>query len=77
MKLVTYRAGADEAGRLGVLHADMVVDVEWLGDSIGQAFPAAMLDLIDLGPDALMALRARWTRRTVSACPALRFRWRT
>lgn len=58
MKLVTYRAGADEAGRLGVLHADMVVDVEWLGDSIGQAFPAAMLDLIDLGPDALMALRA-------------------
>lgn len=57
MKLVTYRAGADEAGRLGVLHGDLVVDVEWLGESIGQGFPATMLDLIDLGPDALSALR--------------------
>ena len=57
MKLVTYRAGADEAGRLGVLHDDLVVDVEWLGDSIAQGFPSTMLDLIDLGPDALRALQ--------------------
>lgn len=57
MKLVTYRAGADEAGRLGVLHGDLVVDVEWLGESTGQGFPSTMLDLIDLGPDGLRALK--------------------
>jgi 2-keto-4-pentenoate hydratase/2-oxohepta-3-ene-1,7-dioic acid hydratase in catechol pathway len=57
MKLVTYRAGADGEGRLGVLHGDLVVDVEWLGESIGLGFPATMLELIDLGPDALSALR--------------------
>ena len=57
MKLVTYRAGADGEGRLGVMQDDMVVDVERLGLSYGAAFPGTMLDLIDLGPDALAALK--------------------
>lgn len=57
MKLVTYRADAEAEARLGVLHGDLVVDVEWLGESTGQGFPSTMLDLIDLGPDALTALR--------------------
>ncbi|MBN9053246.1 MAG: fumarylacetoacetate hydrolase family protein [Rhizobiales bacterium] len=56
MRLVTYRVAAASEGRLGVVHGDLVVDVERLGASIGLPFPATMLDLIDQGPDALAAL---------------------
>ena len=56
MKLVTYRDGADGEGRLGVVQDGMVVDVELLGDAVGEALPSTMLDLIDLGPDATAAI---------------------
>lgn len=56
MRLVTYRSTAASEGRLGIVHGDLVVDVVRLGASVGQTFPATMLDLIDQGPDALAAL---------------------
>jgi 2-keto-4-pentenoate hydratase/2-oxohepta-3-ene-1,7-dioic acid hydratase in catechol pathway len=56
MKLVTYRAGADAPGRLGILHDGLVVDAGRLGAAVGQDFPTTMLDLIDAGPDALSTL---------------------
>jgi 2-keto-4-pentenoate hydratase/2-oxohepta-3-ene-1,7-dioic acid hydratase in catechol pathway len=56
MKLVTYRAGAAAGGRLGVVWDGLVIDVERLGDVVREEFPTSMLDLIDLGPDALAAL---------------------
>ncbi len=37
-------------------HGGLVIDVERLGATVGMTFPATMLDLIDLGPDALAAL---------------------
>ncbi|PRD43637.1 FAA hydrolase family protein [Phyllobacterium phragmitis] len=56
MKLVTYRAAAAAEGRLGVVWGGLVIDVERLGDVVGEEFPTSMLDLIDQGPDALAAL---------------------
>ncbi|MBL0923805.1 MAG: fumarylacetoacetate hydrolase family protein, partial [Sphingomonadaceae bacterium] len=53
MKLVTYRSHVDGAGRLGALVGDRVVDLERLGAANGIALPSAMLDFIDLGPDAV------------------------
>lgn len=57
MKLVTYRKTTTCAGRLGIVHQELVVDAERLGASIGLTFPNTMLDLIDQGPDALVALK--------------------
>lgn len=57
MKLVTYRDGADGEGRLGVVSDGMVIDVEYLGEAVGAHLPSRMLDLIDLGSDALTAIR--------------------
>lgn len=57
MKLVTYRASVEAAARLGYLEGDLVVDVEALGDAFGQPMPESMLELIDLGPVGLAALR--------------------
>ena len=57
MRLVTYRSVIDAAARLGVLESDLVIDVERLGAKAGQPLPATMLELIDLGPVALAALR--------------------
>ena len=58
MKLVTYRASVEAAARLGVVEAGQVVDAAALGASVGEALPATMLDLIDLGPAGLAALGA-------------------
>ncbi len=69
MKLVTYRDGADEEGRLGVVHDGLVVDVELLGEAVGEALPSTMLDLIDLGPDATAAI-TRALAETDGARPA-------
>lgn len=67
MRLVTYRDGIAAAARLGVLDADLVVDVERLGTTAGHAFPSSMQAFIELGPTALSALanavetfRERW-----------------
>lgn len=57
MKLVTYRAGIESAARLGVIVEGLVVDVGWLGASVGIALPCTMLQLIDEGRVTLEALR--------------------
>ncbi len=56
MKLVTYRATIEAEARLGVLHDDLVVDVESLGESHGVELPDTMLGLIDAGKPALTAI---------------------
>lgn len=56
MKLVTYRASTAAEGRLGVVHDGLVIDVEGLGDAVGEVFANSMLELIDQGPDALEML---------------------
>lgn len=56
MKLVTYRKTTACPGRLGVIHNDLVVDVERLGDSVGLSFPSDMLSLIDQGSDAITSI---------------------
>lgn len=58
MKLVTYRASVEGAARLGVIEGDLVVDVERLAAAQGEALPASMLGLIDLGRPGLDCLRA-------------------
>ena len=58
MKLVTYRASVEGAARLGVIEGDLVVDVERLAAGQGEALPASMLGLIDLGRPGLECLRA-------------------
>ncbi len=72
MKLVTYvRSGAGQVGRAGVLLGDdVVLDVAALGlwaahhgtalpEVYGtQGLPATMLELLNLGPDALAGVRA-------------------
>ena len=71
MRLVTYRASVEAPARLGVIEGESVVDVEALGIAFGEDFPATMLELIDLGPDGLAALkrmldeaRGQWPVRT-------------
>ena len=63
MRLVTYRASVMDAARLGVVLGDDIIDVQQLAASRGEVLPAAMLDLIDLGPGGLKALG-----RLLSAC---------
>ena len=58
MKLVTYRASVEAEARLGVIHGDLVVDVEALGDSHGEDLPDSMLGLIDTGRPGLDSLQA-------------------
>ena len=57
MRLITYRSSIEVAARLGVVEGHLVVDVQKIGLRAGAELPAAMLDLIDLGPPALDALR--------------------
>ncbi len=69
MRLVTYRHETAGEARLGVLADGMVVDVELLGEVMGEGLPATMLDLIDMGPDALGAI-SRALTATEGARPA-------
>jgi len=57
MKLATYRASAEAPARLGIAIGDMIADCAALGAAVGQSFPATMLELIDLGPAALSAVK--------------------
>jgi 2-keto-4-pentenoate hydratase/2-oxohepta-3-ene-1,7-dioic acid hydratase in catechol pathway len=57
MRLVTFRATITDAARLGVLVGDEVVDVQHLAAAHGETLPAAMLELIDLGPSGQRALQ--------------------
>ncbi|MFP4404763.1 fumarylacetoacetate hydrolase family protein [Rhodosalinus sp.] len=53
MKLVTYRRHPADAGRLGAIVDDIVVDLARLGAAVDEPLPETMLDFIDLGPDAV------------------------
>src|SRR3546814_2092959 len=52
MRFVTYRTVETEP-RLGLVHDDLVIDVEVFGDAIGHDLPSTMLNFIDLGPIAV------------------------
>ncbi|WP_166418717.1 fumarylacetoacetate hydrolase family protein [Cochlodiniinecator piscidefendens] len=69
MKLVTYRDSAAGEGRLGVVKDGLVIDVEYLGDAVGEVLPSSMLELIDLGPDAQASI-TRALAATDGARPA-------
>ncbi|MBX9665165.1 fumarylacetoacetate hydrolase family protein [Novosphingobium sp.] len=56
MRLVTYRY-REEAARLGLLRDGLVIDVACLGAISGCVLPSTMLEFIDLGEPALVALR--------------------
>jgi 2-keto-4-pentenoate hydratase/2-oxohepta-3-ene-1,7-dioic acid hydratase in catechol pathway len=53
VRLVTYRSTIEAPARLGVLEADLVIDVQKAGQRTGIEFPSTMLEFIDLGPPAL------------------------
>jgi 2-keto-4-pentenoate hydratase/2-oxohepta-3-ene-1,7-dioic acid hydratase in catechol pathway len=53
MRLVTYRADANAAARLGALSHGQVVDLALLAAAKGLVLPDNMLDFIDLGPQAV------------------------
>ncbi|MDO7835277.1 fumarylacetoacetate hydrolase family protein [Sphingobium sp. HBC34] len=57
MRFVTFssRQGGKDHGqaRLGVLHDDLVIDLERFGACVGLALPSTMLDFIDMGPAAV------------------------
>lgn len=57
MRLVTYRGNIEAAARLGAVISGFVVDAEKIGAHAGVALPSSMLDLIDLGPAAVTALK--------------------
>ena len=54
MKLVTYRSKPQDAGRLGILHNDLVIDMEKFGKAINLSLPNSMLDFIELGNIAVI-----------------------
>jgi len=58
MKLVTYRKHPADAGHLGAIMGDVVVDIEEFGAVLGEPLPGTMLDFIDLGPSAVRAVTA-------------------
>ncbi len=57
MKLVTFRASVDDEARLGVVHGDLIIDAESLGDAFDQDIPDTMLGLIDSGRPGVAALK--------------------
>jgi len=58
MRLITYRAQIDSAGRLGAIVDGLVIDLAKLGAAHGVALPSTMLEFIDLGPVAVKATTA-------------------
>jgi len=57
MKFVTFRKEAAGEARLGLVRDGLVMDIALLGEAAGQQFPSTMLDLIDMGPGTLAAIR--------------------
>ena len=79
MRLVTFRSTVVDAARLGVVQGEDIVDVQRLAATRGDALPASMLELIDMGPSGLAALarlladcRGVWPAGT--SVPAANFR---
>jgi len=58
MRLVTYRAHVEAEARLGAIVDGLVLDLARFGAAKGVMLPAAMLDFIDLGPQAVAAVSA-------------------
>lgn len=58
MRLVTFRAHAAAAARLGAIVNDTVVDLQRFGAQTGHALPDDMLEFIDLGPQAVASTTA-------------------
>lgn len=68
MKLATYRPTVEDAGRLGAIVGDLIVDLERLGAAAGVTLPNRMLELIDLGPAAIPVI-AEIVAKHASAFP--------
>jgi len=58
MRLVTYRSSVTAAGRLGLLHDSLVIDVQSLGAACSVPLPYSMSDFIEMGPAALATTQA-------------------
>lgn len=56
MKLVSYRENIETEIRLGIVHNDLIVDMELLGESVGLDLPSTMLEFIDMGLVAVKAV---------------------
>ncbi len=58
MRLITYRVSVEAEARLGVVVGGLALDLGRFGAAVGAPLPSTMLDLIDLGPDAIAAVSA-------------------
>jgi 2-keto-4-pentenoate hydratase/2-oxohepta-3-ene-1,7-dioic acid hydratase in catechol pathway len=58
MRLVTYRSSVTAAGRMGLIHDSLVIDVQSLGAARSVPLPSSMIDFIEMGPAALAATQA-------------------
>lgn len=56
MKLVSYRENIEAEIRLGIVHKDLIIDMELFGESIGLFLPSTMLEFIDMGSVAVKAV---------------------
>jgi 2-keto-4-pentenoate hydratase/2-oxohepta-3-ene-1,7-dioic acid hydratase in catechol pathway len=66
MKLVTYRSNPVSEARLGIVHGDLIIDMQKLGQACHLNLPSSMLEFIDLGrvavdmvEDILKSINAR------------------
>ena len=56
MKLLTYQNTANEQ-KIGILHNDIIIDIETLGFKTNETFPTSMLELIDLGLEEVSRIK--------------------
>ncbi len=71
MKLATVRHSPTGEARLAALVDGLAVDIERLGTEAGLAYPASMLDFIDLGPHMVAATAELLTDRSLINRPGL------
>ncbi|MEZ5342508.1 MAG: hypothetical protein R2706_13965 [Acidimicrobiales bacterium] len=77
MKLAAYRSTPLDEARLGVVQGDSLIDVAVLGHRSGVDLPSTMLELIDLGPDAVAALGELIADGVTDSSQASDVRWPT
>lgn len=56
MKLLTYKNNTNDQ-KIGILHNDIIIDIETLGFKTNESFPASMLELIDLGLEEVARIK--------------------
>lgn len=56
MKLVSFRSDIESEIRLGIVHEDLIIDMESWGIENDLDLPSTMLEFIDLGPAAVKAV---------------------